>query len=123
MSDTAQAYAPFPYTTAEPTTITHTAATGHPLADALGAAVPFLIHDLVERGSPTDDDWAEAAAFADVLAYKGDILQYGGRKGEAAKLFAALAKSIAVLAFKDGGITCFGTHYEAHARPELPVQP
>lgn len=111
-----QPYAPFPYTQPEPPSITRTPATHSPLADALGASVPFLIHDLVERGGPSSWEWSETKEYADVLAYQGDGLMFGGKKGEAATLFNRLAKAVAVLAFMPGGISMFGTHYEAHLR-------
>lgn len=116
MSDTAQAYAPFPYTTAEPTTITHPAATGHPLADALGAAVPFVIHDLIAQGGPSESDHEWMAAWRGLTEHGDDLLFRSQRKGESAKLFVDLVRVVSILAFAPGGISTFGTHYEAHVR-------
>lgn len=113
MSDDLPKYANFPYASAvkgeEPRT-------HHPLPAALGATVPFAIHKLIQQDGPHDWQRENARAYADTLASQGDVLMYGGEKGEAAKLFAGLAEAIAVLAFTPGGINVFGTHYEAHNR-------
>lgn len=116
MSQASQPFAPFPYTAADRSPSIHADTRGTLLADALAAAVPLNIATLVERGGPTSFDWSITLEFADVLAYQGDVLQFGGEKGEAAQLFNGLAEAIAVMSFYPGGITIFGQHYEAHLR-------
>jgi hypothetical protein len=50
----------------------------------------------------------------EVLGSQGDILQFGGgKKGEVAKVFAALARGLAICALQPGGVTFAGTHYGA----------
>lgn len=51
---------------------------------------------------------------ADVVASKGDALQFGGRKGEAAHAFSALARGIAAASMCPGGITFLGVRWEHH---------
>jgi hypothetical protein len=46
--------------------------------------------------------------FAAELVSRGDVLMFGGKKGEAAELFNRLANALAVLAFAPGGIKVFG---------------
>lgn len=79
---------------------------------ALSASIPLKIADINLRGGPTKQDFDRARSFADVLATQGDVLMFGGKKGEAAKLFNELAFACAVCAFIPGGITIFGDHYE-----------
>lgn len=86
----------------------------HPaLTAGLLAAVPLWIHQLNEHHPDTRDRirarWAEAAA--DAVAYGGDTLQFGGKRGEAAKVFNHLARGLAAAAYNPGGITAFGEHW------------
>lgn len=78
---------------------------------ALSAAVPLWIEELKNK------PWAElqemAQAAADIVASKGDLIMFRGKKGESAAAFNALAKGIAILSFAPGGVTVFGDHYEA----------
>lgn len=46
---------------------------------------------------------------SDVIAYHGDVLQYGGRG--CARAFNALARSLALLALRAGGVTFAGHHW------------
>jgi hypothetical protein len=78
---------------------------------ALSAAVPLWIEEL--KNKPWDELQAMAADAADVVASKGDMLMFRGKKGESAAAFNALAKGIAILAFCPGGVTTFGLHFEA----------
>lgn len=87
---------------------------------ALSAAVPLWILRMQKVGGPTEAEFADAAAFGQVLAEKGDVLMYGykDRKTPAgqpsvADLFNRLAKSLAVLAFVPGGVRAFGMHFDA----------
>lgn len=86
----------------------------HPtLVITLTAAVPLWIHQLAHLDEHTRDRqrmwWAAEAA--DAVAYGGDALQFGGKRGEAAKVFNHLARGLAAAAFNPGGITAFGEHW------------
>ena len=90
------------------------------LAISLSAAVPLRIMELQRQGGPTEMDWRNAADFGQILAEKGDVLQfgYGKRKPQAgepsvADLFNRLAQALAVLAFIPGGVRVFGMHFAA----------
>lgn len=87
-------------------------ATNHPLAPTLAVAVPLEIHKLVEQGGPSDEEREAIIADGMKAMEKGDVLLYGGKKGEAAALFVQLVRAIALLSFQPGGITLFGQHYE-----------
>lgn len=89
----------------------------HPIALYLGCAVPLEIAALESAGGPDADDYAAAQAFGRELAARGDVLLYGGKPGEAADLANRTARAVAVLAFSPGGVTLFGEHWEAEARP------
>lgn len=87
--------------------------TSHPLVPALQAAVPIEIARLRDKGGPDEDDLRACRdQLARILSH-GDVLLFGGRKGEAARLFASLARAIAVMAFAPGGVRIFGQHWEA----------
>lgn len=86
---------------------------GNPLLQTtLQLAVPLRIHELEARGGPSNADWKRATAFGPVLAERGDVLQFGGKKGEAAQLFNELAYCMAVIAFCPGGLKFCGKRYE-----------
>ena len=79
----------------------------------LEVGVPIRAAELQYHGGPSKLDLEEARAFADVLAEKGDILQFrGGKKGEAGEIMGGLIRAVAVLAFCPGGIKLFGAHFE-----------
>lgn len=83
------------------------------LAITLSAAVPLRIAEYEAAGGPSDSDRERARSASRLIAEKGDVLQYGGRKGEAAELFNVLADALAVLAFCPGGVEFCGTRYQA----------
>lgn len=90
----------------------------HSLIPFLDCTVPLEIHALESRGGPDDADLEAAHAFGSDLALRGDVMLFGGGKpGEAGELASQTAKAIAVLAFSPGGVTVFGRHWEARARP------
>lgn len=89
----------------------------HPIALYLGCAVPLEIAALESAGGPDADDYAAAQAFGRELAARGDVMLYGGKPGEAGALASQTARAIAVLAFSPSGVTVFGEHWEAGARP------
>lgn len=78
-----------------------------PLIIALDAAVP--LHVLLMRDWPEHRRINEARWAAQVVAAKGDVLQFGGRG--AAHAFNALAKGLAVAAYAPGGVTFSGRHW------------
>lgn len=87
-----------------------------PMTAALLAAVPLRIIAINGRGGPNDSDLARAKSIGQLIAEKGDILQFGGgKKGEAADLFNELAQGIAILSFSPGGVRCFGQHWCGNA--------
>jgi hypothetical protein len=67
------------------------------LLPSLEIAVPLRIPELQRRGGPTDTHFEMARSFSIVIAEKGDILLFGGKKGEAARLFNQLAEALAVM--------------------------
>lgn len=80
---------------------------------ALAAAVPIRIAELMRLPSQLRNDTgsAWAAAGVDAVACHGDTLQFGGRKGEAANVFNALARGLAALALAPGGVHFAGQHW------------
>lgn len=96
-----------------------------PVADSLlsitlSAAVPLRILIYQRRGGPTLGDLERARQTADLVAGRGDALLYGYRGGRTPKgqpavahIFNELADALAVLAFCPGGVTLFGSHWEA----------
>lgn len=88
------------------------AAEKHPLASMLAVAIPFRILKFQANGGPTDTDWDSLPMVAQRIAEHGDTLLYGGKKGEAARLFCDLVDAIAIMAFGVGGVSILGDHYE-----------
>ena len=90
---------------------------------ALSAAVPLYIMELQAQGGPVQEQYPScseveqllgAKGVARLLGAKGDVLLFGeGKKGEAAGVFNAMARGLAILAFCPGGVTFFGQHWEA----------
>lgn len=78
---------------------------------ALSAAVPLWIAGLKQRGGPSESEWRETREFGPVLGEKGDAIQFGGKKGEAAALFNRLAKALAVMSFVPGGVRFGGERW------------
>ena len=88
----------------------------HPLAIAMGAAVPLHIMQLQAKGGPDAADMKKAQETSDMLGERGDVLLHGGgKKGESSDLFNRTAHTVALLAFVPGGIDIFGQHFEAVA--------
>lgn len=80
---------------------------------SLQAAVPMEIHRLSLLPEPARQRRIEtwAAAAVDEVASHGDALMFGGRRGDAARPFAALARGLAALAYAPGGVTFGGVHW------------
>jgi len=76
----------------------------------LEVAVPLRISELAsmpaEQRHAVCSRWAAEAV--DEIASKGDVLQYGGKRGEAATVFNHLASALAALAVQPGGVTFAG---------------
>lgn len=87
----------------------------NPMTIALDAAVPLRIMEIRQGGR---DAWlvellAKRKQWIAEICEKGDVLQFGGKKGEAAALFNNLALGLAHLAFVDGGVRFAGRHWVA----------
>ena len=80
------------------------------LSISLSAAVPLWIEKL--KPLEPEQRIARASGLSDTIAAHGDIILYrGGKKGESAKAFNALAEGLAIGAFQPGGVTAFGQHW------------
>ena len=83
------------------------------LTTTLQFAVPLRIAELLELHGETRIRqaylWAKTAV--DEVACRGDVLQYGGKRGEAAAVFNHLARALAALAMSPGGVTFAGCHW------------
>lgn len=84
----------------------------HPMEKCLTIAVPLWIEKLKHK-SFEDFEKRKDAILHSVCA-KGDILMYGGKKGEAGELFNVLAEGLAWLALiAKGGVTFGDQHWDA----------
>ena len=81
----------------------------------LEAAVPMYQIEMARM--PFAEVQRIAREAADVVASKGDALQFGGKKGEAAHAFNALARGIAACSMCPGGIRFLGVRWE-YPHPE-----
>lgn len=80
---------------------------------SLSAAVPIWILQLQRVSSP-EDIIKRASRCGQIIAEKGDIIQFRSKKkGESAMAFNALAEGLACLAFAPGGVDFMGMHFEA----------
>lgn len=77
----------------------------------LSVQVPLYLAEMTRYGGPMQYEWDAAREFGVELASRGDVLLYGGKKGEAADLANRLGKSVAVLAHLPGGVTTFGINF------------
>lgn len=88
---------------------------------ALQAAVPLWQMKLQEKS------WAHLQgrlSVAQEVLFKSSeaLLGFGGKKGEAAEAFNAVAEAIAILSFLPGGVTLFGQTWEGiHPEMEKPT--
>jgi hypothetical protein len=87
------------------------------LAISIQASVPLHIMEMQAKGGPSEQDLRDARVFSGTLGEKGDVLLFGGKKGEAAGLFNQLARSVAVLSFCPGGVILFGQHFTGRVKP------
>jgi len=89
------------------------------LVASLQAAVPMWMLEL--GGRPEAELLGLARESADIVASKGDVILFrGGKRGETAAAFNALARGLAVMALVcPGGVTFAGQHWCAdHAACE-----
>ncbi len=87
-----------------------TAAEDDNLITALQAAVPLHMAEMRDWSEKRRNNEGHFAA--QVIAAKGDVLQFGGsKKGQAAHAFNWLARGLAVAAFQPGGVTFAGLHW------------
>jgi hypothetical protein len=92
---------------------------GHPLVPSLQLAVAVEMLTVRQRMQVLTGDGQEAELAAwreqavDVIASEGDNLLYRGpRRGDTAKVFAVVAKALAVLAvLVPGGVDFAGVHF------------
>jgi hypothetical protein len=83
----------------------------HLLRMAISAAVYLWANKL--RSVPLETLLKRASELSQIVAEKGDVLQFrGGRKGETAHAFNALAEGLAIMSFMPGGVTFLGDHYK-----------
>lgn len=87
-------------------------ASGPLMAASLEVAVPLWQERVASLSA--DERLAKVGDISQMLAEKGDVLQYGGgKRGEAAACFNALAEGLAILSYCPGGVTFLGQHWEA----------
>lgn len=79
------------------------------LMETLALAVPWRIWELQDR--TPEQRVAIARRCKQEVASHGDTLMFGGKKGEAARVFNALAEGLAVAAYQPGGVTFAGQHW------------
>ena len=82
---------------------------------SLQVAVPLHAREMMR--CPIDELVALGPDLAQVIAEKGDVIQFAGKKrGETAAAFNALAKALAIMSFWPGGVLFLGDRYE-HRHP------
>lgn len=77
----------------------------------LDLAVPIAIEEV--RAWTPEQRHAYCHEHAQEIAHRSDVLMFGGKKGEAAKLFAVLARALGCLAYAPGGVKFAGRHWQA----------
>jgi hypothetical protein len=89
----------------------------HHIRTFLQAAVSLCIREWQQYGPPQDWEFEkEKKRLGKALSSGGDDFLFGGRRGGA--YAAALAESVAFMAFAPGGIDVFGLHFEATHKQE-----
>lgn len=83
----------------------------------LELAVPLWVQRFRDEGKSLRRLLGEAQACADLVAEKGDLLQFSGKeksaKEDCKEAFNALAKGMAISSFMPGGVKAFGLHFES----------
>lgn len=88
----------------------------HVLPIALEASVAIHAIDFI-KANQVPDCTDKAHELANLIAHKGDVLLFGEKPGEAAKIFNELAFVVACLSFAPGGIHLFGIHFQNFLNP------
>ena len=89
------------------------------LATSLDAAVPLWMLRIQAEAWAWETIAQTAREAAQVIAEKGDVLQFGGKPaGGAASAFNALAKGLACLAFCPGGVQFLGRRWEVTSQSD-----
>jgi hypothetical protein len=84
------------------------------------AVVPFMILDLIEQGGIKEYHIKEAQRYVDILASEGDALLYHSKKkGQTARVFSALCRGLAIMAFFPDGVKFMGLHFEERSGQDL----
>jgi hypothetical protein len=86
-------------------------------AALLSSMLPLAVHlwALRLRERSLDYILTRAKECSQIVAEKGDvILHKGGKKGETAAAFNALAEGLACCSFAPGGVTFLDLHFENH---------
>lgn len=81
------------------------------LRETLRVAVPMWILKMQSERWTPEQRIERAGVCGQVVAEKGDVLQFGGRKGEAAEAFNRLAEGLAASAFSPGGVMFLGMRF------------
>jgi hypothetical protein len=85
------------------------------LEAALAAAVPLWVERL--RHQPQGYIASRARDCAQVVACRGDVILFRGKKGETAEAFNRMAEGIACAVLMTvGGVRIFGLHFEVGAK-------
>lgn len=84
------------------------------LIPMLELAVPLWIDRIRQEAWSEEHRLGRAKVCAQVVAEKGDVLQFGSKtKGEAANVFNRLAEGLACAAYQPGGVKFAGLVFEA----------
>jgi len=75
--------------------------------------VPLHIGWIAEAGGPKAEELRAARGLEIALAREGARVEAADYSGDGSMLFAELAKSLAVLAFRPAGVRFVGHHWEA----------
>jgi hypothetical protein len=92
---------------------------GQRLSDSLLLMVPTCILD--QRNATAAQLEAIRTETRDLIAHRGDVLQYGGKGQGAARV--ALPRALALLARTEGGVTTLGIHACLTPPPGCPGEP
>lgn len=90
------------------------------LSPSLSLGVYIEILNIQKKGFISDAMIEDAINSAEIIAVHSDVLMYDNQSGEAVKIFARLARAVAVLAFQPGGVEIFGQKYEAKLNQPKP---
>lgn len=81
---------------------------------SLNVAVPMWIEKIKAEGWDWERIQERAQVCAEHIAAHGDVLQFGGKKGEAAEAFNRLAEGLACASFAPDGVSFLGLRFQAN---------